>query len=109
MSDDRTGQTFGQRLRLARTAIGLRQEDVAKRVGVSRTQIVNLEADRSDPSVSTLIGLCGACQVSADALLGLAPIPETTHREAALRTQLSNLQQSIREASDTLRALAGEG
>lgn len=99
--------TFGRRLRTARLAAGLRQEDLAARVGVSRPQIANLEADRSDASVFTLVKLCQACQVTADALLGLAPMPERVEREAALQAEILGLRASIRMIAKELGSLAG--
>lgn len=98
--------SFGQRLRTARLAAGFRQEDLAQAVGVSRPQIANLEADRGDPSVFTLVRLCQACEVNADMLLGLAPMPERVEREAALETKLQGLRCRLRLMAGELRALA---
>ena len=47
-------QSIGQRICIARDVAGLTQTEVARRVGLSRTQITNIEAGRSDVPVTTL-------------------------------------------------------
>lgn len=48
---------FGERLRRARIQANLRQEEVARRAGVSRMTVQRIEAGSIDPRLSTLISL----------------------------------------------------
>ena len=54
---------------LAREIAGLTQGDLASRVGIGRTQIVNLEAGRSDTGVTTLVRIARAIGIKAGRLL----------------------------------------
>lgn len=47
-------------LRLRRLALGLTQADVAELAGVSREQVIRLEAGACDPRLSTASALAGA-------------------------------------------------
>lgn len=81
---DGTGEceaTFGARLRALRNDKGLTQEEMSRMIGLSRPQIANLEANRSDPSMDTLRALMTKFDVSADWLLGAAT-PTNTETEA---------------------------
>lgn len=61
----------GSRLRTAREAKGIRQEEAAKWAGFGRTQLVNVEAGRSAINNYALIALCSLYGVSSDFVLGL--------------------------------------
>lgn len=61
----------GDRLRAFRQNLEYSQEDIAALCSVTRTQIVNLEYCRTEPSVATLVKICKVLDVSADYLLGL--------------------------------------
>lgn len=62
----------GERLRLIREANGLLQAEVADRIGITRTQVVNLERGNTEPSINVLMRICEQFEVSADWLLGLS-------------------------------------
>jgi DNA-binding XRE family transcriptional regulator len=51
---------FGASLRMARKRAGLSQDDLARRVGLSRTSITNIEGGRQQVLLHTFIGLCRA-------------------------------------------------
>lgn len=55
-------------LRLRRLALGLTQSDVARAAGLSREQIVRLEASRCDPHWRTVKALVGVLGADADQL-----------------------------------------
>jgi transcriptional regulator with XRE-family HTH domain len=77
---------LGQRVRQARIAAGLRQGDVARRTGLSRPSITNIEANRqSNLPVATLVRLADALGVSASALLGEAEMPAPPGHALVLR------------------------
>jgi len=59
------------RLKAARHDAGLTQEELSDLVGVSRTTITNIETGKQGITAYELIIICGALDVSSDALLGL--------------------------------------
>ena len=65
-----TGETIGQRIRSRRLALGIRQEDIGRVCGVSRTQIVNLESGRTGVSVRRLLDIAKELRVPVCWLLG---------------------------------------
>lgn len=67
----------GERLRMIREANHSLQEELADLLGVSRTQVVNLERGNTEPSMRVLIAICQEFKVSADWMLGLTDtLPE---------------------------------
>ena len=62
--------TFGMRLRAGRLHRKMTQDDLARELHVSRTQITNLEADRGVPSVRVLRAAADTLSMSIDYLLG---------------------------------------
>lgn len=59
----------GKRVRDARVAKGLTQEQLAELAGVSPTYISVVERGIKSPQLDTFVPLCNALGVSADALL----------------------------------------
>lgn len=68
--DNTTAQFSGSRLAERRKELGLTQEQLAREVGLSEPYISQLEIGFRSPSVSTLIKLSGALDVSAGYLVG---------------------------------------
>ncbi|MBM0235934.1 helix-turn-helix transcriptional regulator [Micromonospora sp. ATA32] len=64
---------FGQRVRALREAAGLRQADLAAKVGLARTSIANIEAGRQDTTVTVLLALADTLDTTVGALLGDEP------------------------------------
>ena len=62
---------LGDRLRAARKAKGLRQEDVAKALGVHRTSCTKYENDAAEPCLQDVVKLASLFDVSVNYLLGL--------------------------------------
>jgi transcriptional regulator with XRE-family HTH domain/quercetin dioxygenase-like cupin family protein len=58
------------RLRAARAAAGLSLRELSLRVGVSASQLSQIENGKSDPSVSSLYALATELRISLDTLLG---------------------------------------
>lgn len=72
---------FGGRLRRARQADDLSQEQLADCIGVRQSFLSDLERGvQSDLQANTLLLLCQALGVSADDLLGLRTDPTPTRR-----------------------------
>lgn len=59
-----SARLIGETLRAARHARGLTQEQLAKRIGVGRTQVTNIEGDRFCPSLHTIQEAAQAMHVS---------------------------------------------
>ena len=60
---------LGAELRKAREAVGLTQEQVAGKAGISREYLSLLENDRYNPTVDVLIKCCAALGIKAWELL----------------------------------------
>ena len=63
--------SLGKRIRTARIQAGYTQEDVAEKVGVSRTAVSQWEIGDIEPKISNLIAVAEALNVSTDYLLGI--------------------------------------
>lgn len=67
---------IGSRLRTARRSLGLTLTQLAKLSKVSKAYLSQLENERfSNPSSEVLVKLCGVLGITAEALLGLEPVP----------------------------------
>lgn len=82
MSDDVQWADVGERLRGARLAAGLSQEDLAVRVGLERTMIAKIESGSRRIDALELIRIASALQVPVDYLL--RPAPSILSRRASL-------------------------
>lgn len=60
---------LGSRITLMRVNANLTQLQLAKRVKLSRTQITNLEAGRSNTTIWRLAQICAACNCELSDLL----------------------------------------
>jgi transcriptional regulator with XRE-family HTH domain len=60
---------FGDRVRRRRTELGVLQSEVARRMGLSRASISNLEAGRQHPQLHQVYEIAGILQVEVGALL----------------------------------------
>ena len=61
--------TFGALVKQARQAKNLTQQDAAERAGMSRGQLANIETDRTDVPLKTLLRLAEGLGVSAKDLV----------------------------------------
>lgn len=70
---------FGEALKQLRQRMGLRQDDVARMVGVERSTVANWERGAKQPSLETLVKLSQVFGVSLDELVGVTeattPLP----------------------------------
>lgn len=88
------GIQVGSRLRAARIARGLLIDDVAQRVGVSKSFISRFERDRVQASVATLLRVCDAIGIKPAELF--AP-PSTNLVRAGAGTPISLGGERMRE------------
>ena len=65
---------LGSRIRQARDRAGLTQEQLAERIGVSRTAIARYESGEIEPKLHNLAAIALALGVSCDELLGIRPV-----------------------------------
>lgn len=73
MSEQKTPET---KLRAARRAKSMRQEDLAEAAGVSQSTIVRLENGQNEPTFSTALRIARALGVSPMDLWEAEPIAE---------------------------------
>ena len=66
-------QTLAERIRASRQAYGMTQGTLAKRIGISKTAMNQMESGETiDPGVSRIREIARVLRVSADYLLGLS-------------------------------------
>ena len=85
-------QTIGARVRAAREQRGMKQAELARRLGCSVNALSMLERDGiNDPRASRIIGIAEVLQVSADYLLGLPDrrADTTPHAQEPVKPQRS--------------------
>ncbi len=94
---------LGQKVRNLRRALGLTQEQLAERAGISLKHLGELERGRSNPTLSSLVGLASSLGV---------PLPEFfTLEEAGLTPERARetLHRAVDRASgrdlETLRRI----
>ena len=75
---------LGKRIRALRRQANLSQEDVAERVGLTRTSITNIERGRQQLQVHTLVAIAHTLGVRLDELLLYEEEPAHGNNEAGL-------------------------
>lgn len=74
---------FGPRLIALRQSRGMTQIELGKAAGISQRMVAYYESESAQPPGSLLVGFARALKVSADELLGLTPLRETTSPKTA--------------------------
>ncbi|GAA1005707.1 XRE family transcriptional regulator [Nocardiopsis tropica] len=82
---------IGGRLRELRTERGLSLSELARRAGVGKGSLSEIEAGGRNPTVETLYSLCGPLDVPLTALLGEAPGSDGT-AHGGMRTVLLSVR-----------------
>lgn len=85
--------TMGQRIAAQRKKLGLSQEALGERVGVSRQAISKWESDGTVPEIDKLIGLSRLFSVSVGWLLG---VEENTPPDALTESQLKMVEEIVK-------------
>ncbi len=67
--------TLAKNIKYHRAKLGLTQEELAKKAGVNRAHLANIEREALNPSVKTIDKLAKALGVPASALLQSAEYP----------------------------------
>ena len=86
-------ELIADKIRFLREQDHMTQAELAKKLGISRSAVNAWEMSLSDPSISSMAGLCRAFRVSADYLLGT---------QSNLTLDISDLEP---EAKEVLMAL----
>ncbi len=88
---------IGSRVKAARRAKGITQEQLAEKLNFSAAESVgHIECGRNRPSLSTLIRIAQTLDVSLDYLTGFTPAPyETLKSEIAERETLTPEQEKL--------------
>jgi transcriptional regulator with XRE-family HTH domain len=100
--------TFGDRIAGAREAMGLKQSELAERIGVRRETLVGWEEDRTEPRANRLQMLAGLLGVSMRWLLtgegdGIAePGDETPAEARAILTDIRGLRVEAAQLADKI-------
>jgi transcriptional regulator with XRE-family HTH domain len=84
---------LGARIREAREWVGMSQAELARRIGLSKTAMNDIETGDTDPRASRITAIALELDVSADCLLGLSVVGARVHRD-------KNLIQCIRESEN---------
>ena len=94
-------ETLGERVARLRRARGLRQKDLADRIGATVQRVSRYENDRYSPRVETLAQLANLLEVSVDFLVtGRSSPPVAPGEDPRLRERLpaiERLPQSYRD------------
>lgn len=90
-----SAQEIGRRLRVSRGNAGVRQEDAARVIGVSRPTLVAIEQGKRRPRIQEIMKLAEIYDVSTNALLR----PEAVHTDiiARFRRAYGLKKQPLRE------------
>lgn len=92
--DDHIYRVFGSRLREAREQADVTQEELARRVDLSRTSITNIEKGRQRILLHQVLNLAGALNVDPAQLMAPDETPEPE-----LRADVARIVQDLKGAS----------
>ncbi|MCI8592657.1 MAG: LexA family transcriptional regulator [Lachnospiraceae bacterium] len=96
-------QTFGDKLKQARTCKGLKQSELAKQLGVTNTTISNWEKNVSKPDLDMLSYVCGVLNVKPNYFLSPAlPDDEISIPEFKLIEKYRTLDPTGKSHVDTV-------
>lgn len=87
--------TIGQRIAECRRQLGLSQESLGEKMGVSRQAISKWEADAALPEIDKLIALSKLFGVTVGWLLGVEELPQP-EQEPLTEEQLNAMEQLIK-------------
>lgn len=89
---------LGRRIARRRKELGLKQYQVSERAGLSDKYISCIETAKSIPSIEVLVRICGALEITPDALL-LGAVNDTSgdDYERQLIAKLSKLDGKARQ------------
>ena len=90
----------GKRIRQARVLAGLTQEQLAEKIGVSRTAIVRWESAETEPTLEHLLALTTSLHVSADYLLDIDDDGKTMDILMDVAAKFNQILMMLQEKED---------
>ncbi len=100
---------FGKRLRTLRNNAGLTQEQLSKKLRLTKSVISAYENDIRMPSYDVLVSLSRIFRVSTDYLLGVSKEEEDTISSESISVDLSGLNDDeIFAVKQLVRVMRGE-
>lgn len=105
-SDERA--TFGDRVTLAREALGLSRTDLAERLGVEEARVEGWEADADEPRANRLQMMAGVLGVSLQWLMtgqGEPPAPAPEGDVAPILAEMRAVRGDMTRAAERLGLL----
>ncbi|WP_019203654.1 helix-turn-helix domain-containing protein [Tsukamurella sp. 1534] len=99
---------IGSRLRDLRTERGLSLSELARRAGIGKGSLSEIEAGGRNPTIETLYALCGRLDVPLTALLGEAPGTDGT-ATGGMRTHLLSVRHLPHVTVEVFRLEFPEG
>ena len=87
---------FGEKLRQLRTAKGMRQAELAQKIGVSTSAIGMYEQGRREPDRKTMMKICRFFDVTVDYFLGESALGEVKQQYGDLDELLVDLKGLLR-------------
>ena len=85
--------SFGDKLKMLRESFDLKQEDLGKRVQLSKPNISKYESGQIEPSIGTIIKFCEIFGVSSDYLLDVPLTTSNTHLTESEESLLKKYHQ----------------
>lgn len=96
-------EKIGQKLKEVRIARELTQENIASNAGINTSHVSNIETNKTKVSLSTLVRICNALNVSVDYILG----EDLNNSSIAIDRQiLSEIQNFDNEKKEQLLRIA---
>lgn len=90
----------GKRIRQARVLAGLTQEQLAEKIGVSRTAIVRWEGAETEPTLEHLLALTKSLKVSADYILGIEEHNQMLDRLMDISSKIYRIVAELQEEKE---------
>ena len=92
----------GQVIQRMRKERGMTQEQLAEKVGVDSNSISRIERGRLIPALPTLIGICNALEIGADAVLAAYIAVDTPVRWTPLAKKLESIELEKQHKIETI-------
>ena len=101
--------TIGERIKQARKAKGLTQEELAEKLGCTKQSIAQYEKGRRSPKIDGLIKIAESLNIPTSDLLGEPrPTTQTDHTESRLNQLMEECGELISTAARYRRHLHGD-
>jgi transcriptional regulator with XRE-family HTH domain len=100
-----TSETFGDRLRRLRSARGLTQGELGRKIGLSQRMVAYYESQGGTPAPPLVAKMAKMLAASGDELLGIKPSAAAAAPDTANELRLWRKLRQIRDLPDQKRRL----